>query len=148
MDFSNTSDILSLIAIIVSLVSAAYQWNLDIHMNKVNLEADSFKILFSKHLLYDLPIARTYLRFDNDRLVDTDLLLDEINLIRQDALYFMYSDKDFYTDIKIKLQDFEDYLINTENESLNQDKQEEVFKEISNKLEMIYKTFNDKYIGS
>lgn len=148
MDFSNTSDVLAAIAIIVSLASAAYQWYLDSHMNQINLEADNFRTLFSKHLLYDLPIARTYIRFDNGKLVDIDLLLDEINYIRQDALYFMYSDIDFYTDIKIKLQDFENYLINTSNETLNPEEEKQVLKEIQLKLEIIYSTFNNKYIGN
>ncbi len=72
----STSDILSLIAIIVSLGSAAYQWYLDSHMNQVNLESEYFKSLYSKHLLYDLPIARKYIRFDQNKLVDIDLLID------------------------------------------------------------------------
>lgn len=148
MDFSNTSDILAAIAIVVSIGSAAYQWYLDSHMNKINLEADNFRTLFSKHLLYDLPIARTYLRFVNGQLIDTDLLLDEINHIRQDALYFMYSDIDFYTDIKIKLQEFEDYLINTSNEILTPHDENQVLDEIQKKLETIYTTFNNKYIGN
>ena len=148
MDFSNTSDILAAIAIFVSIGSAAYQWYLDSHMNKINLEADNFRTLFSKHLLYDLPIARTYLRFVNGQLIDTDLLLDEINHIRQDALYFMYSDIDFYTDIKIKLQEFEDYLINTSNEILTPHDENQVLDEIQKKLETIYTTFNNKYIGN
>ena len=64
MDFSNTSDVLALIAIIVALGSAAFQWYLDTHMNKVNLEADYFRALYSEHLLYKLPQARKYINFE------------------------------------------------------------------------------------
>lgn len=96
MDFSDTSDILAAIAIIVSLGSAAYQWYLDSHMNRVNLEADYFKELYMEHLLYDLPKARKYIRITNKKLVDFDKMIDELRTIRQNSLYFLYADKNFY----------------------------------------------------
>lgn len=66
MDFSDTSDVLSAIAIIVSLGSAAYQWYLDTRMNKINLEADYFKTLYSEHLLYKIPKATVYKGYKQD----------------------------------------------------------------------------------
>ena len=82
----DTSDVLALIAIVVSIGSAFFQWYMDSHINKVNLEADYFKELYSKHLLYELPRARGYIRFDNNKLVDFDKLLDELSEIRQNSL--------------------------------------------------------------
>ena len=149
MDFSNTSDILAGIAIIVSIASAAYQWYLDSHMNKVNLEADDFRTLYSKHLLYELPKAWMYIRFKNGKLVDIENTLIELNAIRKDSLYFLYADKDFYTDIKIELQNLENFLIETAEEKLeSQEEQQNVLNQIHSRLEMIYKIFNSKYIGN
>ncbi len=143
----STSDILSLIAIIVSLGSAAYQWYLDSHMNQVNLESEYFKSLYSKHLLYDLPIARKYIRFDQNKLVDIDLLIDELNSIRNDSLFFKYADIDFYTDAKIVLQQLEDYLIDSSQRVLTDEEQKTVLEQIEIKLKSVYRTFGNKYIG-
>lgn len=148
MDFSNTSDVLALIAIIVALGSAAFQWYLDTHMNKVNLEADYFRALYSEHLLYKLPKARKYINFENKKLVHVDMFLEELNAIRQNSLYFMYADIDFFTDIKIELQKLEDYLIDTGNQIVDEEEQEDVFVQIQYMLEGIYKLFNNKYIGN
>lgn len=145
---NNTSDVLAAIAIVVSLGSAAYQWYLDSRINKINLEADYFKTLYSQHLLYELPKARAYMRFSNGRLKDIDALIGELNKIRQDSLYFMYADKDFYTDIKIALGNLEDYLVKMGEESLNEEEQTEVFEQVQRKLEDIYKIFNDKFVGN
>lgn len=147
MDFTNTSDVLSAIAIIVSIVSAAYQWYLDTHMNKVNLEADYFKTLYSEHLLHDLPKARSYISFRKNKLVGIDPLIDELNAIRQESLYFLYADKDFYTDAKLVLRDLEDYLIKVGNQNTPLESQAAVMAQIQRRLENIYKIFNDKYIG-
>lgn len=147
MDFSNTSDVLAAIAIVVSLVSAAYQWYLDTRMNKINLEADYFKTLYSEHLLYKLPKARACMRFSNGKLTDIDRILDELNAIRQDSLYFMFADNDFYTDIKIELRALEDYLVEEGERILSQEEQEKVWEIIQIKLETIYKVFNCKYTG-
>lgn len=143
----STSDILALIAIIVSLGSAAYQWYLDSHMNQVNLESEYFKSLYSKHLLYDLPIARKYIRFDQNKLVDIDLLIDELNSIRNDSLFFKYADIDFYTDAKIVLQQLEDYLIDSSQRVLTDEEQKTVLEQIEIKLKSVYRTFGNKYIG-
>ena len=143
----STSDILSLIAIIVSLGSAAYQWYLDSHMNQVNLESEYFKSLYSKHLLYDLPIARKYIRFDQNKLVDIDLLIDQLNSIRNDSLFFKYADIDFYTDAKIVLQQLEDYLIDSSQRVLTDEEQKTVLEQIEIKLKSVYRTFGNKYIG-
>lgn len=148
MDFSDTSDVLSAIAIIVSLGSAAYQWYLDTRMNKINLEADYFKTLYSEHLLYKIPKARAYIHFQNGKLCDIDSMLDALNAVRQDSLYFMFTDYDFYTNIKIQLQNLEDFLVEKAEKELDIDEQERVLRQIEIKLEIIYKIFNDKYVGN
>lgn len=139
-----TSDILAFIAIVISVVSMQFTK----HTNKVNLEADYFKTLYSQHLLYDLPRARRYLRFHENRLVDYGQLLDEIEGIIGDSLYFRYADRDFYENAKNFLQNLEDYLIEMGEKNLNGTEQENVSTEIQVKLERIYELFNDKFIGN
>jgi len=90
-----------------------------------------------------------YIRFKNGKLVDIENTLIELNAIRKDSLYFLYADKDFYTDIKIELQNLENFLIETAEEKLeSQEEQQNVLNQIHSRLEMIYKIFNSKYIGN
>ena len=140
----DTSDVLALIAIVVSIGSAFFQWYMDSHINKVNLEADYFKELYSKHLLYEIPRARGYIRFDNNKLVDFDKLLDELSEIRQNSLYFSYADSDFYLDVKNALQGLEDYLIEISSREFKGKQQDDIKKQIQTELQKIYKLFNSK----
>lgn len=142
------SDVLSILAIIVSIASAMFQWYFDKRMNKINLESEYFSSLYLEHLLHKLPMARNRLNFSNNRLIDFDALVDELNLIRRDSLYFKYVDTDFYSRAKFKLQSLEDYLINLSEKKLNSNEQKEAFKQIEVMLESIYKIFSDKYIGN
>ena len=147
MNFNNTSDVLSAIAIIVSICSAGYQWYLDSHMNRVNLEAEYFRELYMESLLYCLPESRKYIRFHEKKLVDIDKMLKELNAIRQKSLYFLYSDPDFYNCVKSTTQDLEDYLIQTSQKIIESEDEKDVLQTIQNKIETIYKTLNRKYIG-
>lgn len=147
MNLSNPSDVLSLIAIIVAIGSAIYQLRHETQVNTINLEADYFKELYMTHLLRLLPKTRTYLRFDKGTLMDIDRMIDELNAIRNDSLYFMYVDSSFYEKLKMYLQDLEDFLIITSNQSIVGPNQEEVFKDIEIKLEDIYELLSKKYHG-
>ncbi len=75
-------------------------------------------------------------------------MLDALNAVRQDSLYFMFTDNDFYTNIKIQLQNLEDFLVEKAEKELDIDEQERVLRQIEIKLEIIYKIFNDKYVGN
>lgn len=141
------SDILSIIAIIVSGGLAIHQWRRDSHANLVNLEADYFKELYMEHLLHQLPRARTYLHFQNGILKDIDNLLDELNAIRNDSLYFMYVDSEFYQQLKCKLQELEDYIIVVSDQYIEKDNHQEVFDNIQMHLEELYKILSNKYHG-
>ncbi len=142
------SDILSVIAIIISVVSAIFQWKRESHFNKVNLEADYFKELYKEHLLKNLPKKRLLLHFKNGILCDMDGLLDELNSIRQNSLYFYYVDAKFYMELKNVLQDLEDYLIECGNQVISdKENQEIVFQEIQEKLKKLYDVLMKRYYG-
>lgn len=141
------SDILSLLAIIISIASVFYQWRNDVKLNTINLEAEYFKEIYEKHLLYDLPSARKYLYFHGNKLEGYEKLMDELNTIRNDSLYFLYSDNRFYDELKFVLQELEDYLGNCANQELSIPNQEVVMEGIQEKMETIYDTIIQKYHG-
>lgn len=143
----NTTDILALIAIVISVISALNQWRHDSKINKINLEADYFKELYMNHLLHLLPKKRAHMRFNGEKLTDIDPMIDELNSIRMDSLYFLYTDSNFYAKLKNGLRDFEDFLITTSEQPISLDNQPIIWSEVQGKLEDIYDILSDKYYG-
>lgn len=141
------SDIIAIIAIVVSITSVLYQWKKDLKLNAVNLEAEYFQKIYERHLLSELPKARKYIFFSNNKLKDYDKLMDELNAIRNDSLYFMYSDKKYYENLKNALQELEDYLGNCGNKEFSKENQDVIFNDIQEKIEEIYNIIISKYHG-
>lgn len=142
------AEIVAVLAILVSIGTAIKQWNHDLRVNKINLEADYFRSLYSEHLLHKLPKARSYLRFSGGKLVDVDKLVDELNQIRQDSLYFKYSDEVFYEKLKTSLRALEDYIITCSEQNIrSQENQNEVTDQIQEKMKEIYEVLSKKYHG-
>ena len=141
------SDAISFFAILVSVGTVIYQMINDRKLNAINLEAEYFKEIYGKYLLYEIPNARKRLQFINKTLSGQKNLMGILNEIRHDSIYFLYTDKKFYENIKFLTQDLEDYLANCANISFSLENQEVVFNEIQEKLENIYDTLIKKYHG-
>lgn len=144
---SNTSDIIAIIAILVSLWTAIKQWRNDLHVNKINLEADYFKELYSKLLLYELPKARRYLLFSEGKLCYIDRLIDELNNIRQNSVYFLYMDEEFYEKLKATLSELEDYLFTCSEQVITDENQQVVMEEIQERIKSVYGILSKKFYG-
>ncbi len=141
------SDFLAALAIIISIGCAIWQWQHDLRINAVNLEAEYFHKIYEQHLLYEIPNARKYVFFRNNRLQGYEVLINELNGIRNDSLYFLYSDKNFYEKLKSVLWELEVYLGTCANQELTGSNQELVMSEIQEKIENIYDTIIRKYHG-
>ena len=129
------SDAIAFLAILVSFGTVIYQMINDRKLNAINLEAEYFKEIYSKYLLYEIPNKRKKIKFTNNRLDGQKELMQVLNKIRQDSIYFLYSDKRFFENIKIATQDLEDYLANCANTTFSLENQKVVFDEIQEKLE-------------
>ena len=65
----------------------------------------------------------------------------------QDSLYFLYSNEDFYYELKKKTQELEDYLVQQCGESFNGNEQQNVLKKIQELLNGIYHCISKGYNG-
>lgn len=63
------------------------------------------------------------------------------------ALYYKYKDYAFYKKMKKPIEELEDYVMGCGNKPHEQEEQAEVYKVISEKLEIVYKIINDQYLG-
>lgn len=140
--------VVSIIAVIVALGVAVIQHQREIKINQTNLESIYFNEIYMKYLITKIPNARKYIYIDRDgNLRDTEKIIDELNNMRQDSLYYYYNDVGFYDKLKKTCQDLEDYLINTSTTPLTGEDQTEFFNKLKTKLQDIYLVINNKFLG-
>lgn len=142
------ANILSVIAIVISVLVAVTEYIKDIKINRLNLESEYFKDIYKKHLIYEIPTARGYIRLDGDnKLIDIDKMINELQLLRQDSLYFQYNNLEFYNNLKDKTQDLEDYLVSNGGRQFIGEEQTQLYNRIQNSINAIYCVISDGYLG-
>lgn len=120
----------------------------DSKMNQINLESEYFKDIYKDHLVYKIPTARKYIKFSMDNeLEGTDKLIEELQQIRQESLYFQYNNAQFYDKLKGVLQNLEDYLVNNAGKKFVGEEQTQVYNYIKNAIDEIYKIISDGFLG-
>lgn len=118
-------------------------------INHSNSMAKYYNVIFGDFLIYKIPEARRYIRFEDERLTDFSKLVDELDAMLRSALYFKYTNRDFYKELKCKINELESYFAECgNNRNYEQDEQAEEFKIINEKIEAIYKCVNDAYEGN
>lgn len=146
--------VLSIIAIIVSIISIAVSaicafitHSQNKKLNRINIKAKYFSQVFDEYLICKIPQARKYLRFNENKLVDTQELSDVLGELLNSSLYFRYDNNKFYKNIKGLIQEIDDYIMECGNHSYEQEEQAEVYSTLQEKLESLYKFINDNYVG-
>lgn len=142
------SAIIAFLSMIVTLVLFKLNYDQAKKINEIALKSNYFNKIFDEHLIVGIPKARKYIRFQNDRLVDTNNLVNELTNIRGDALYFKYSNKDFYNQLKETTQKIEDYLMECGNKSLEPEEQAEVFRKIHEMISELYSIIDEAHMGN
>lgn len=140
--------VLSGLSILSSIVCYVISYFQNKKINRINMNARLYNDIFDDFLIDTIPKARTYLRFDNNRLVDSEKLSEALTSLMNSILYFRYSDKEFYDDLCSQIKGIEDYVLECGNQDFVQEEQGRVFDEIQDKLEKLYKTINTNYIGN
>lgn len=110
----STSDVLALIAIIVSFACVGYEVYSSKKINRINIENKYYEKIFDDILLYKIPEARKYPMHVGKKLEGTRKLQSVLVDLRKKALFFKYKDKEFYDDLTQMSMEIEDYLFNSE----------------------------------
>lgn len=139
--------IVSGVSIIVSIISAILAYKQQVRLNRINMRAKYFEQIFDDYLIEKIPKARKYLRFEDNKLVDSEQLCQTLSDLLSSSLYFRYENGEFYKELKKQIQGIEDYVLQCGNQSYEQEEQGKVFEEIHNRLSNFYKYINDNYIG-
>lgn len=137
---------LSFGAVIISIVSFAWQTYKEDKYHKTNLESSYFNDIYMKYLIKEIPEGRKRIAFNNGRLSGTDNIITTLNNIRQDSLYFMFNDKKYYDNICDKLQKLEDKYV--EVDELTNEQFVIFLSDTENMMSEIYKIITNKYHGN
>ena len=147
MDLSSL--IISVVSFIVSTISIIISFKQNQNINSLNIQSRYFEKIFDKYLIEEIPKARVYIRYYNNRLADVDKLIDVLGKLKSDSLYFKYSKKNFYEELKENIDYLELFLTNCSNNSeSDSDKQYQNMLEIGNKITSIYTIINEYSTGS
>lgn len=137
------SDILSGIAIIISILSAVFSWIITKKINKVNLHSIFFNHLFLVFLTEELPkaIEKAY----SFKKEDIDTLEQLVILLYFKIKIYQYIDEEFYKKVEEKLLILDDYLVELPNHKIK--KNETKKGELDFKVKALYRIFMDKYLS-
>ena len=138
--------VLSLIAIIVAIGVAIFEWFWNRSIHREDLEAELYKNIFEEYLIKRIPKARNYFYYNGKMLDGTDKLVDVLNNLRRDILFFKFWDNTYYEELRKKLQDLEDQLVMC-TKPMNSDELVEFHNSVDQKLQCIFQMIMRKYIG-
>lgn len=143
----NLEMVLSLIAIIISLVAIAFEFFGNQRINRVNLRSIYYEKIYNDFLVTKIPEARNKLIYNNNNVSNTDELIDVLNDMRRKSLFFKYQDEKFYKRICSMLQNLEDKLVTNGEKTLDSDEYCKFTNEVKESIEKIYKAIFDRYTG-
>ncbi|KST97857.1 hypothetical protein [Lactococcus lactis] len=139
------SSILSIIAIIISIGTLFFQNYKNEKHHRTNLEAGYFKDIYLEYLLKEIPRSRQKVIFNGEKITGTDDIIEVLNLIRQDSLFFKYKSPEYYRKIVHKIQELEDKYIDPK--VSDSDSFAEFHAEVEKLLSDIYRIIFDEYLG-
>ena len=108
------SDILSIIAILVSFLGVGLEIYFTNKNNKTNLNSKYYEKIFDSYLLKEIPESRRYILYTSNKLSHTKKLKMTLINMRRDAFFFKYKDNKFYISIRDTINSIEDLLVNSE----------------------------------
>ena len=150
-NLSNFFDInLSVLISFVSLVLSGLALIQSAKLNNKNLRSRYFEKIFDKYLIKQIPNARKYIRYNSvtNKLDDIGKMMDTLTNLKNDSLYFRYSDKNFYKELTFLITKLEDFLSECSN-TIEQDEDSRAnnILEIGYLIEKIYSHINSNLLG-
>lgn len=139
--------IMSGIAILVSFLTVRWQMKQEDKRQTIDLSSSYYKDIYWEYLIKKIPEARSFVshsKFDNE-ILGTDTIIDELNNIRRDSIFFKFTDENFYNNICEKFQNLEDKYVKAD--KMIAKKYEEFNDEVDVMLSEIYDLITSKYTG-
>jgi len=143
----NMDSVLAIIAIIVSIGTLIFELIQNQRINRINLEAHFYEVIYQDFLIKKIPNARNQIVYNENVISKTEKLVDVLNDMRRKSLFFKYKDKDFYEELCKLLHKLEDELTEKSDFKLEPDEFCEFSKFVKDMIEDIYDLIMSKYTG-
>ena len=140
--------IISLLALVLSVIVAIVEARRDAKNTRISIEFEFYKDIYKEYLVSKIPQARGLMWFGaNSQLQDAQYLIEELNSMRRDSLYFSYNNKKFFKELKGNLQELEDYIIKAEGKTMDAQDRAEFEDSVQKGIDNIYGTISKGYFG-
>lgn len=117
----NLELVLSIIAIVISIITIFIEFCGNQRVNRINLEANFYEKIYNEFLIDKIPNARNAIVYNNNKVSGADELIDVLNDMRRKSLFFKYKEEKFYNTLCKKLQDLENELVKKSDLELDSD---------------------------
>ena len=146
MGNDTASFVISIIALLISVVVVFLELICNIKINNNKLKSDNFNKLYSDILMYDFPHARAELKHTtNMKITGKQKMMEVLRDLRKKSIYFKYNDEGFYNGLIEKVQDIEDILSREDN--LDMDEYSYFSKKLEEKIKSLYSFMNKKFFN-
>lgn len=140
--------VLASIAIVVSFFTLYIEQKSNKRINEINLDSHFFTEIYDGYLIKKIPKARMDICNKNGTIQGVEKLVDELNNIRLDSVFYKYKDPVFFKEVAEALQNLEDYLAESINKTYDNIKYESFLEELNAKILKIYQVITSNYIGN
>lgn len=140
------ADILAIVAILVSIVTSCVTIKKERESARKDHELALFGDIYKDYLINRFPVARSKLSISEEGVLSgTDDLIDCLNSMRKDFLYFRYSDSLFYDRLKKHLQGLEDDLILSEENHFTKESATGFLHRVEQSIQQIYEDLSTHF---
>lgn len=143
MDKTELSDIIAIIALIVSLVTAFYGFRQSSKLNKINLKATIFESIFWKLLFEEYLDLFNKINEWNIGEEELDELENFIIKLKYKLDIYKNVSKKFYSNSIILLKELDDLVVTYDDNKVS----ENISKKMCTVLEKIYNSFLEEYLN-
>ena len=141
------SDVIAIIALIISVVTATCQIIHERRQNTTNLNAYYFNEIYRDYLIHKIPNARKYISINqHGKLIGCQDMINEMKNIQSDSLYYKYTDGEYFSQLSKAAQGLEDFLIMSSGDTYAGEEVTDFMIKLQNLISKLYKVVNEKYI--
>jgi len=144
IDFFNWASIVLSMAAIAISIYAIYQTRI---AHKTTLASAFFASIFQDYLIRKIPNSREKICFENRKIKGHETLVDNLNELRREILYFKYADNKFFLVLQKELQNLENYIVDAMNSEHDSADQIKFLTTVDEKIEKIFVRINKRHCG-
>ncbi len=134
-------------ALIATLVFSIITYVQTLKINRTNLISNFYNNIFLESLTVKIPQAHSKMVFSNANvLIDADDLLDELDEMLVNCLYFKYTNRKLYLSLISKIHAIQNHIADCSNNTKDARQQKAELTFIDENISAIYKEINKAYL--